>query len=136
MQRGALICDVSDRKPSRARMAGHALHGQACPKSGTGQGATSPGMGIEVNGYSGRGIEADDLLCLCSGRSMRAPLFIEETARLFRGISVWKKASLLQLYVSETAGLSGTGWCNGSVPMTVLIGIERITNSTEEDATC
>ena len=67
---------------------------------------------------------------------MRAPLFIEETARALRGISAWRKASLLHLYVRETAGLSGIGWRNGSVPMTVLIGIERITNSTEEDATC
>lgn len=60
----------------------------------------------------------------------------EETARLFRGFSVWKKASLLQLYVSETAGLSGTGWRHVFVPMTVLVGIELITNSTEEVGTC
>lgn len=61
---------------------------------------------------------------------------IEEAPRLFRGVSAWKKASLLQLYVSETAGLSGTDWRHVSVPMTVLVGIELITNSTEEDGIC
>ena len=61
---------------------------------------------------------------------------IEETTRLFRGLSDWKKASLLQLYVSETAGLSGMGWRNVPVPLMVLIGIELITNATEEDGIC
>ena len=61
---------------------------------------------------------------------------IEETAGLFREIYAWKKASLLQSYLSETAGLSGTGGRNVPVPMTVLIGIELITNSTEEDGIC
>ena len=66
MQRCALVVDVSDRKTFCARgesslfaygvawldiicMAG------ACPKAGTGQRATSPGMEIEVNGYSWEG---------------------------------------------------------------------------------
>lgn len=61
---------------------------------------------------------------------------IEETARLFREISAWKKAPLLHMYLSETAGLSETGGRNVPVSMTVLIGIELITNSTEEDGTC
>jgi hypothetical protein len=61
---------------------------------------------------------------------------IEETARLFQEISAWKKAPLLHMYLSETAGLSGAGVRDVPVPMTVLIGIELITNSTEEDGTC
>ena len=124
------------------RMAG------ACPTAGTGQRATSPEMDIEVNGYSRGGWRLRIFsahatralrrasLDVRSGRSLRSPLFIEETARALRRISAWRKASLLHIYLSEAAGLSGTGGRHVPVPMTVLIGIELIINSTEEDGIC